>query len=890
MPVIPVINHSNSIDKVLEQGHRIDLEARLNKQFVREVSRYLSDLRLIRNIFNEYVVYSSNLAAGEDGLLDPNKLLAVLIYKNVLPQDFAALHRQEGVVSQILAGYQRYISKVEREIRDEIAAIEADLSIGEAQALRDMSELRKVYAMAIVERVPANYYVISIPNTNIQLSQLAEGDNLEKLLAHRTVTATAPHFGNRTAMDISDVQDSIDPNRSLEQRKADLELKSTKFKQRSEKRVRELTARMSNLRTRRFNEIARESDDLIQQLFAGAGENQDLLKFLILEGYLDDTYYQYISLFHSGRLSPNDNNFLIKIRAFNNPPPDFLLDNVAEVVASMRPTDFGQAYVLNRFIVDHLLSDAAAHAARITDAVHYLSTNFSGSEGFFRSYYATGTRVPQFMETLASKWSGFTLVALDKMDGPAHAARIMAYTSDRVLMAPANAGPLMKFLSDHTHRVLAEPVEIDITRLRKLGVEISDVGTLAELPAAHSYVAQEGLYRLTVENIRHILSRVVGWPSVDTLETQHFSTLLAANDAALLKRIKADFPTYVRDVLIKLSANTEEDVSAIAQVLVQDNVDHGLRSEFLKMQTAVFPNLEDVPIAFQQIAMEGNHVEPTWENCLRFMSSPSFHADFLTEYLQSNKATEALGQQPIPGDEPSLPIRQFIVGNDALDLDIYRSYVRMLPRHLEKFQDVDASKTKVLIEEHRVTFTPENFQHLEDTELRVLFVALNFGAYAAQKAAYPLDDDFRAGLLRTSITDPQKLEVLADMDESSVADDPAIAAIVGPLLDRSPNARFDQGVDFIKAVIRHTRELKVRLSLLTKTYRTLSVPDIREVLKGLPEPFQDIATFGKSPKLENSEANRHLAQWLQEKGVISSFSETLLGGEIKINTFRKDSG
>jgi hypothetical protein len=228
--------------------------------------------------------------------------------------------------------------------------------------------------------------------------------------------------------------------------------------------------------------------------------------------------------------------------------------------------------------------------------------------------------------------------------------------------------------------------------------------------------------------------------------------------------------------------------------------------------------------------------------------------------------------------------------SDAPDLEIYRSYVRLLPRHFDNFQDVDASKTKVLIEERKVTFKPENFQHLEDTELRVLFIALNFGAYAAQKAGYPLDDNFRAGLLRTSITDPQKLDVLADMDESYVAGTPNVAAIVGPLLDRSPTSTLGHGVGFIKAVILHTRELKVRLSLLSKLHRTLTVPDVRGVLQGLPEPFQDIATLGKSPKLENSEANRQLAQWLKEKGVISSFSETLLGGEIKIHTFRKESG
>jgi len=57
IPVIPIINSSNSIDKVLEQGRRLALDARLDRQFMREVSRYLDDLRLIQNIFNEYALY-----------------------------------------------------------------------------------------------------------------------------------------------------------------------------------------------------------------------------------------------------------------------------------------------------------------------------------------------------------------------------------------------------------------------------------------------------------------------------------------------------------------------------------------------------------------------------------------------------------------------------------------------------------------------------------------------------------------------------------------------------------------------------------------------------------------------------------------------------------------
>jgi len=102
IPVIPIINSSNSIDMVLKQGKRLVIDKRLDRQFLREVSRYLNDLRLIQNIFNEYAIYVSNLETDEENLLNPNKLLAILIYKNVYPKDFESLHRSEGNFAQIL--------------------------------------------------------------------------------------------------------------------------------------------------------------------------------------------------------------------------------------------------------------------------------------------------------------------------------------------------------------------------------------------------------------------------------------------------------------------------------------------------------------------------------------------------------------------------------------------------------------------------------------------------------------------------------------------------------------------------------------------------------------------------------------------------------------------
>lgn len=45
-------------------------------------------MRLVKNIYNEFIIYFNRLNTTE---LDCNKMLAIITYKNLFPHDFADL-------------------------------------------------------------------------------------------------------------------------------------------------------------------------------------------------------------------------------------------------------------------------------------------------------------------------------------------------------------------------------------------------------------------------------------------------------------------------------------------------------------------------------------------------------------------------------------------------------------------------------------------------------------------------------------------------------------------------------------------------------------------------------------------------------------------------------
>ncbi len=637
-----------------------------------------------------------------------------------------------------------------------------------------------------------------------------------------------------------------------------------------------------------FNEVVRASADLIDKVFAEVGESRELLKFLMLEGHLDDTYYQYISLFHSGRLSPNDNNFLIQIRSYGNPAPDAQIDNTAEVVVSMRPSDFGHGYVLNRFIVDYLFSDVVANLTQIEAAVGFISIHFDECADFFRSYYGRGTQVEAVVATLTARWPNFAAVALETTDSASHAARILAYAPQPAIDRSSSLrGPLQEFLAAEMPQVLAEGVDFPFDRLLALQIRVDDITSLSEFPDALSFVATEGLYRVSIANIAYVLGEIVNWPNVGDLETRHFSVVVEANDATLLRRIREDFPTYVKDVLLRLPTDTEETQSAISEVLGNDDVEHDLRETFLSRQNTILPSFEGIPVEFHQGVMERAQVEPTWENCLSFMASDSYDGDLLTKFLLSSRVVPALSKRPIPNADTYAGLRQFVAENDALPLEIYRGYVRLLPRMRNEFPAVGAAKRRVLITERKVIFKQENLKDLEDADLKTSFIAANIGVFETKQAEFSVDDAIRAKLLRTEIADTHKLRIINSMDEAYIVANPQVAADVGPILDRSPSWTKNYSPDLITSAILNSGPARVQISLFDKVQTSLSDDGVRQLLSRMPAPFREIGVGGKSPKLENTDVNRAFAGWLKGRGIISSYSEISRGEEIRLYPFRR---
>nr|WP_300521959.1 ATP-binding protein [Alcanivorax sp.] len=891
IPVIPIINTSNSIDMVLAQGKRLDIDGRLDPQFLREVSRYLNDLRLIQNIFNEYAIYVANLETDGESILDANKLLAILIYKNVYPRDFERLHRGEGNLTEILNRQEEIIALGEATYRKEIAELERRLEVSERQTPSDLRELRQIYAMALIEKLPANVSGVSYDQRVwIALPNFLKNDVIEKLVEGPRLFARNLH-NHPQQVDISKLQSEVDSQKTYLQRKEEIESKAADNKKKSLRKIRELRSKIVSLRTTKLDELLCLNTDRVQDLFDNFGENGELARFLILEGHLDDTYYQYTSLFHSGRLSPNDNKFLIQIRAFVTPEPGFPIDNPKEVIAAMRDEDFRQSYVLNVKLVDSLLSDQSSYSDQVKKLFEFISSEFDSCEDFFNSYYASGRDVSGLLYGLAKNWESLVPTFIASSNNISHVAQLISNVPTGLLAKLAgDFEELPEFVAEKLPEILVNAPELAPERIECLNFEIKDLASITEHSEIVRLMFERGLFELTIPNLEYVYQAILEENDLEPLRAKNFTTIRSTNNKTLMERVERDFGGYLHDILLGLQENSQEDPSAILSVVRHDTLDQDDLHEFLERQTTLLPTLEDVPEKLRSTLFQLGKIEPTWMNCLDFKEGEGFEEESLIGYLDQDVFRAAILEHPIPSDPDSLPLRKFLVNADSLSDAAYREYVHALPNPFKNPPEgLEPAKLRILIDEEKVTFTKSSLDALTDhRNLQVLFVATNIDAYLEDPDNFALDDDFREELLRSKIDNGAKLRIVKLMDLEALVSLPERSALVGPILVGADPNIINLNGSIAQSLIRYSTPIATKISLFNKYHSLMADDQVRDVLASLPKPFSEIKTGYATPRLKNTPENQDLVRWLDSRNIISSWSVgRIINDDIRVNLYRR---
>lgn len=171
--VIPIINRSNAKNQLKEELKKRGVTDIADK-YLQELGFFLHDMRLLKNIANEYVQYKGKLQKG----ISSEKLLGMIVYKNYYPQDFAQLHDCKGIVYRLLNLKDKFVAAKIEELESENNKRQALKLAHQKERQLKENELRRIYVDAYRDKCGDNVLQLKVGENLCSLKEISSNEKL----------------------------------------------------------------------------------------------------------------------------------------------------------------------------------------------------------------------------------------------------------------------------------------------------------------------------------------------------------------------------------------------------------------------------------------------------------------------------------------------------------------------------------------------------------------------------------------------------------------------------------------------------------------------------------------------------------------------------------------
>ncbi|TOB31390.1 DNA-binding protein, partial [Vibrio parahaemolyticus] len=262
-----------------------------------------------------------------------------------------------------------------------------------------------------------------------------------------------------------------------------------------------------------------------------------------------------------------------------------------------------------------------------------------------------GSYVPKFLLGLANIWNHLVPTILSSANSLLHVTQLIGGLTERSLKSISrDFEELSAFVSENLSDILISSPELNPERFAWLNFDVKDFELIQDHPDVVNTMFEQGLFELTVANLEFAYLTILGLADLEALRTRNYTTIRTTGSTILMDKIERNFDEYLSNILLTIPTNTEENTSAILDVIYREEIDSTAINEFLKQQTKPLPKLECVPERLHAKLFQLNMIAPSWENCLSFMESEGFETESLVRYLDNDAVRSVILEQTIPSD------------------------------------------------------------------------------------------------------------------------------------------------------------------------------------------------------------------------------------------------
>lgn len=908
IPVIPVINSSNSSEILLKKKNQF--QCNLSDNLIEDISFFIDDMRLLHNISNEFYLYSKKLNES----LIPDKLFAIITYKNIYPNDFMKLSYNEGDLYTAINSKAIFVKNSIFEIEKEIDECKNQVKEYESLFIKNIKDFRLLYVIRIIEFLPG-FKSFIINNNEVTIDDLTKDNNFEYL-------TTDNYSYNQITIDYYGSEN----NRQQKLKKKFIEIEKivdqTESYSVKEKQIKEVTNGKINSLKNKIQELEKQKQKIKQSKIAellitnqspeielNDNIKKTFITILLRNGYIAEDYIDYISLFHEESITRCDYEFHISIKNSIKHPFDYKLVKIEKLILKINPLDFQTEYILNYDILDFLLSHSNKYDSQLESIFNKLKDESKISVEFIKGYFETSQKLDKFIKILSNKWNhiwGFIESSADFSEDLKIAIlkSIIEFGDIKALVEISNQSSLIKIIhSDplflniiENHGKLRKVIEELKISFSKIDFENSPLEMLRFLDKGNHY-------ELNTEMVASVIKKFGEFNQVEFDNSNYFA-IKTSKAEQLIQYVEANIDDYIENVYLKVSTNINEKEEYLIALLNNENLGiDNKESIILQIETKITKLSSITDYRLHSTLLENNKILPSWENLLFEYNSQIIEeveevkmeaeiSESSIGFINLIQNAEELSKVKIPKEVNSKNIYgkfwKKLLQKDEIEDQSYDLITKCSPWWYDdlSFEEISENKIKSLINNNCINPTIESFNSLKEKSdgLNIYLLEKRKSDYMKIIDQVTYDSDDLESILKSSIlNNSDKLKILNNCPENEIKTDRNLKLISSILL--SDNSFIVSSNVLLSILINNQVPVKERIRIFVNNSSKYDLSFIESFLKILGGNYALITYKSLKARIPQDQDNFQLLNVLTTKRFISSFSE--IDSDYRVNHKRK---
>mgnify|MGYP004535018979 CR=1 FL=1 len=876
IPIIPVVNSTNSGEILLQrlqEAKEKGIEHNISQGFVLDVAPYISDMRVLQNIYNEFIIYKDTLRTTQELSLSDEQMLAMIVFKNIYPSDFADIQNESGVIKEAFENKRRFISARKQEIQDEIDSYSTTVEQYQADSMKSVREIKYAMFGELMGRLGTpislnvsyleNISAKTIMNDNFDLTQLLVKDYNE----------ISYYYGSGSPAEKTIKKETIE---SYIERWREINRVRKIGLQEIQDKLQKLRMQQHNLSGISIAELL-ENYPLEEALSEKVQRNK-LLVFLFRRAYIDEKYASYINYFKGTSITKDDMNFILSVKNREPLAFDYQLTKTSMVIQRLQEYEFEEKAIYNFDLLEELLLEG--ESIKLNAFIEQLSNEKEISWRFIDEFFSCTKQREQFIQLLTENWTGmWSYICADETMSYDHKVEYLCEIITASPIKTLNVDNSMTAFFEQHEDILQKLERCEnervISAIQCLNVHFTRLLIENVSNNILDAVFDGNFFALNQEMIETIV-RYKNSSMVNELTTFPYSTLINLKYLPLLQYVQDNIELYVREIVLTnvvLKDNAEDIIDLLKRL---DGVTE-LQQQIIRQEQFTLSNIEDCAgdlvrkdrkkwNAIWDELLTENNIEPNWNNIIQYWNIYSL-TDTLKKYVSAQ--VDALKEVDTAVVSDAF-IKEFI--NSKFGEEVQRKLIPVLK--MDDF-DMDVSEIdplilQIMIDCRYFAFSAEHYIDLAaiSPALGVAFITQNQAEFMSIRDSIAMSDSLFESLMNSErIQKEYKDELFTEYAENYMTEGVAMKIVT---------SKFPVTKDIVEVALKCVDQ-RNQAKILFANCGVYDAENLQQKFDELGGKYADLGDRTRRHDVILSATPEHyvLAEYLEKIGYITSKEEKI---------------